>query len=139
MTSALRIVTSMTLSGLGILVAAGCGATGSRPARAQTAALTYAAYPALSRARPSGIAVVSLAQAHSVAASRARPIWVAVAPEDANALLPEISSARELRDEGSRRVWISQMDWPSWSSSQARAMGGLRWSGSSQAKSRRSR
>jgi len=105
----------IVLGAVSPLVLFGCGTTthgtGARaPSQSPAQPLTYAAYPALNLARPPGIAVVSLAQAHSVVADKARPIWVEVTPEDPNATLPEIRSAREVRHEGPRRVWLSKSD-----------------------------
>jgi hypothetical protein len=65
-------------------------------------------YPALEQIGPSGISVVTLARARLVTSSPARPIWVSVTPENPNATLPEIASARILKREGQRRIWLSR-------------------------------
>jgi hypothetical protein len=103
-----RAKTMIVLVIIGALVLTGCARTARVPVNTHNNSSSYAAYPALALAQPSGITVVSLAQARLVADSKAHPIWVDVTPENANAVLPEIRSARELRHERSRHIWISK-------------------------------
>jgi hypothetical protein len=70
--------------------------------------LTYADYPALSSRRPSGIRVTTLAQARAAGTAAKGPIWVKVKPLSARAVLPDISTAREVRHEGMARIWLSK-------------------------------
>jgi hypothetical protein len=68
----------------------------------------YVAYPSLRARRPSGITIVSASRAASVAATETHPVWVSEPSRYAAASLPEIASARELRHNGRRRVWIAR-------------------------------
>jgi hypothetical protein len=88
---------------LTLSLAAGCGGSAivDQP---------YLAYPALRARGASGIAVVSPAVARRIRTTPTRPVWVSEKAHESSEALPNITSAREVRREGERRVWISRSD-----------------------------
>jgi hypothetical protein len=105
--SAVRLVAA----GASAMFVGGCGSVATAARHSKTAhpsQATYADYPALNHAGPSGIAVVSLQQARAEIATESSPIWIGGEPSDPEAVVPEISSAREVRHEKATRVWIAR-------------------------------
>jgi hypothetical protein len=87
---------------------AGKGSTRQPGASRAATPVTYRDYRVLARRGPSGITVLSQAQARAAATTRTHPIWIAVSPEHPAPIAPIVDSAREVRHEGTARVWLSK-------------------------------
>lgn len=95
-------------AGAAAVLSFGCGASTQTPPAATATRSTEAGYSLLATPSTSRIDVVTLAQAKRAASSPARPIWVAVDPKVAEATLPEIRTAHQIRRDGPIRAWASR-------------------------------